>query len=197
MLVYVCLGVIEGGTAGVMVRALFAQQVPALLVDLILAMVTSAPAWSNIASLIYARRAQGRPKIAFLQPLLFAMCVCVALLGVLPGGTLGLLAFFVLYGTARLLWAGVETVRAVLWSVNYPRRLRARITSRITVLTSVALAASGLCLGCCSRDRVMSIASRYSPPRSAASPAHSRSAGCGCDASTNCWRSSANGWPRE
>jgi len=147
MLVYVCLGVIEGGTAGVMVRALFAQQVPALLVDLILAMVTSAPAWSNIASLIYARRAQGRPKIAFLQPLLFAMCVCVALLGVLPGGTLGLLAFFVLYGTARLLWAGVETVRAVLWSVNYPRRLRARITSRITVLTSVALAASGLCLG--------------------------------------------------
>ena len=57
MLVYVCLGVIEGGTAGVMVRALFAQQVPALLVDLVLAMVTSAPAWSNIASLIYARRA--------------------------------------------------------------------------------------------------------------------------------------------
>ena len=101
MLVYVCLGVIEGGTAGVMVRALFAQQVPALLVDLVLAMVTSAPAWSNIASLIYARRAQGRPKIAFLQPLLFAMCVCVALLGVLPGGTLGLLLFFAAVRHAR------------------------------------------------------------------------------------------------
>jgi MFS family permease len=146
-LVYLCLGVVEGGTAGVMVRALFAEQVPSLLVDLVLAMVTSAPAWSNIASLLYARRAQGRTKIAFLQPLLFAMCACVGLLAVLPGGTAGLLLYFAFYGSARLLWAGVETVRAVLWSVNYPRRLRARITSRITMLTSVALAVSGLGLG--------------------------------------------------
>jgi MFS family permease len=35
----------------------------------------------------------------------------------------------------------------VLWSVNYPRRLRARITSRITMLTSIAMASSGLVLG--------------------------------------------------
>jgi MFS family permease len=146
-LVYVCLGVVEGGTAGVMVRALFADQVAGPLVDLVLAMVTSAPAWANIASLVYAKRVQGRPKIAFLQPLLFAMALCVAALGLLPGGPAGLLLFFVIYCTCRLLWAGVETVRAVLWSVNYPRRLRARITGRITVLTSVALAASSLGLG--------------------------------------------------
>src|SRR6185295_16841627 len=98
-------------------------------------------------SLVYAKRAQGRPKIAFLQPLLFAMVVGVGALALIPGGTGGLLLFFLLYGTCRLLWSGVETVRAVLWSVNYPRHLRARITGRITTLTSIALAVSGLALG--------------------------------------------------
>ncbi len=74
-LVYVCLGVIEGATAAVMVRSLFASVVPPLLVDLVLAVVSSAPAWANLVSLIYARRAQGRPKIQFLRPLLLAMTV--------------------------------------------------------------------------------------------------------------------------
>ena len=60
-LVYVCLGIIEGGTAAVMVRSLFATAVPPLAVDLVLALVSAAPAWANLVSLAYARRAQGRP----------------------------------------------------------------------------------------------------------------------------------------
>src|SRR6188474_3352725 len=117
-LVYVCLGIVEGGTAAVMVRALFVGAAPGMLVDLVLAMVSAAPAWSNLASLAFARRVQGQPKIGFLQPLLL---------------------FLLLYGCARVLWCGVDTVRAVLWSANYPRRLRARITGRIAVNTSIAL----------------------------------------------------------
>jgi hypothetical protein len=146
-LVYLCLGVIEGGTAAVMVRSLFADAVPGLLVDLVLALVSSAPAWANLASLVYARRAQGRPKVRFLFPLLLAMSGCVAALALLPRGGLGLILFLVLYGSARLLWAGVDTVRSVIWSVNYPRRLRARVTGRIMVNGSIALATSGLALG--------------------------------------------------
>lgn len=146
-LVYVCLGVIEGGTAAVMVRSLFANAVPPLLVDLVLAVVSSAPAWSNLVSLLYARRAQGRPKVQFLQPLLLAMAVCVAALAFLPTGGAGLVAFLACYTAARLLWAGVDTVRSVIWSVNYPRHLRARVTGRIMVNGSIALAGSGLLLG--------------------------------------------------
>ena len=146
-LLYLCLGVVEGGTAAVIVRALFADDVPTVLVDLVLAMVSAAPAWANLASLGYARLAQGRPKIRFLRPLLVAMSVCVGALALLPTEGVGLLLFFILYGTARLLWAGVETVRSVLWSRNYPRRLRARITGRILVYSSLAFAASGLLLG--------------------------------------------------
>lgn len=146
-LVYVCLGIIEGGTAAVMVRSLFASAVPPLAVDLVLALVSAAPAWANLVSLAYARRAQGRPKVRFLRPLLLAMTVCVAALALLPVGGAGLVAFLVLYSSARLLWAGVDTVRSVIWSVNYPRRLRARVTGRIMVNGSVALAGSGLLLG--------------------------------------------------
>jgi MFS family permease len=146
-LIYVCLGIIEGGTAAVMVRSLFGRAVHGMAVDLVLGLVSSAPAWANLVSLVYARRAQGRPKVAFLQPLLIAMAICVAALALVPVGGGGLIAFLVLYGAARLLWAGVDTVRSVIWSVNYPRHLRARITGRILINGSVALAATGLLLG--------------------------------------------------
>jgi hypothetical protein len=77
-LIYLCLGLVEGGTAAVMVRALFGDQVSTVAVDLVLAFVSSAPAWSNLASMQYAQRAQGQPKVAFLFPLLIAMTVCVS-----------------------------------------------------------------------------------------------------------------------
>jgi MFS family permease len=146
-LVYICLGVIEGGTAAVMVRSLFGGTMSPLAVDMVLAIVSSAPAWANLASLLYARRAQGRPKVQFLRPLLIAMAVCVAALALLPVGGAGLVAFLACYIAARLLWAGIDTVRSVIWSVNYPRRLRARVTGRIMINGSIALAGSGLLLG--------------------------------------------------
>ncbi len=146
-LIYLCLGLVEGGTAAVMVRSLFGDQAPPLAVDLVVAIVSAAPAWSNLASMAYARRAQGQRKVAFLFPLLLAMSVCVGALALVPESGAGLLLFLALYAAARLLWAGVETVRSVLWSVNYPSRLRARITGRIIVNTSIALAITGLGIG--------------------------------------------------
>jgi hypothetical protein len=146
-LIYLCLGLVEGGTAAVMVRTLFGDQAPALAVDLVVALVSAAPAWSNLASMAYARRAQGRRKITFLFPLLLAMTACVGALALVPKSGTGLLLFLLLYASARLLWAGIETVRSVVWSVNYPSRLRARITGRIAMNTSVALAVTGLGIG--------------------------------------------------
>ena len=146
-LIYLCLGLVEGGTAAVMVRSLFGDQAPALAVDLVVAIVSAAPAWANLASMAYARRAQGQRKVSFLFPLLLALTACVGALALVPKSGAGLLLFLALYASARLLWAGVETVRSVLWSVNYPSRLRARITGRITINTSIALAITGLGIG--------------------------------------------------
>ena len=146
-LIYLCLGLVEGGTAAVMVRSLFGDQAPALAVDLVVAIVSAAPAWANLASMQYARRAQGQRKVSFLFPLLLALAACVGALALVPKSGAGLLLFLALYAAARLLWAGVETVRSVLWSVNYPSRLRARITGRITINTSIAVAITGLGIG--------------------------------------------------
>jgi hypothetical protein len=146
-LIYVCLGVIEGGTAAVMVRSLFGQAVHGIAVDLVMALVSSAPAWANLVSLAFARRAQGRPKIAFLQPLIVVLAVLVAALAVVPAGGGGLALFLLLYVAARLAWAGIDTVRSVIWSVNYPRHLRASITGRIMINGSIAIALCGLLLG--------------------------------------------------
>ncbi len=115
-LIYLCLGVVEGGTAAVMVRSLFGAAVAGIAVDLVLAVVSAAS-------------------------------VCVGALALLPVGGAGLVAFLLLYGAARVLWAGVDTVRSVVWSVNYPRHLRARVTGRIMVNGAIALSAAGLLLG--------------------------------------------------
>jgi hypothetical protein len=146
-LIYLCLGLVEGGTAAVMVRALFGDQAPPLAVDLVVALVSAAPAWANLASMAYASRAQGQRKVAFLFPLLLVLAACVGALALVPVSGAGLLLFLALYAASRLLWAGVETVRSVLWSANYPSRLRARITGRITINTSIALAVTGLGIG--------------------------------------------------
>jgi MFS family permease len=146
-LIYVCLGVIEGGTAAVMVRSLFGHAVHGIAVDLVLALVSSAPAWANLVSLAFARRAQGRPKIAFLQPLIVALAVLVAALALVPAGSGGLVVFLLLYVAARLVWAGIDTVRSVIWSVNYARHLRASVTGRIMINGSIAIALGGLLLG--------------------------------------------------
>ena len=146
-LIYVCLGVIEGGTAAVIVRSLFGQAVHGIAVDLVMALVSSAPAWANLASLAFARRAQGRPKIAFLQPLILALAVLVAALALIPEGGGGLVVFLLLYVAARLVWAGIDTVRSVIWSVNYARHQRASITGRIMINGSIAIALCGLLLG--------------------------------------------------
>ena len=146
-LIYVCLGVIEGGTAAVMVRSLFGQAGHGVAVDLVMALVSSAPAWANLVSLAFARRAQGRPKIAFLQPLIVMLTVLVAALALVPAGGGGLVAFLLLYVVARLVWAGIDTVRSVIWSVNYQRHQRASITGRIMINGSIAIAMSGLLLG--------------------------------------------------
>jgi len=146
-LIYVCLGIIEGGTAAVMVRSLFGEATHGMTVDFVLALVSAAPAWANLVSLAFARRAQGRPKVAFLQPLLTALALLVAALALVPAGGAGLAAFLALYCLARLLWAGIDTVRSVIWSVNYARPERASITGRIMVNGSIALAVVGLLLG--------------------------------------------------
>jgi Major Facilitator Superfamily len=44
-------------------------------------------------------------------------------------------------------WAGILTVRAAVWSANYPRNVLARITGRIVIVNSIAVAISAALVG--------------------------------------------------
>ena len=43
---------------------------------------------------------------------------------------------------ARVVWTGILTVRAAVWSANYPRQAIARYTGRIVIVSSLAVAAA-------------------------------------------------------
>ena len=89
---------------------------------------------------------------------------------------------------------GVETVRSVLWSVNYPSRLRARITGRIMINTSIALAVTGVGVGWLLGHEGPWLAGG-DPGRvpRAAWRARSRSAASRCGARRNCCRPNSRG----
>src|SRR5207244_12861379 len=48
---------------------------------------------------------------------------------------------------ARVLWGGILTVRAAVWTANYPRNVLARITGRIAIVNAIAVATSAALVG--------------------------------------------------
>src|SRR6185295_15729197 len=110
------LGLVEGATAAVLIKRNFAHAASPWIVNLAVAFVSGAPALSNVVSFVWANLAHGRARIRLMVALL------VGLLGVAPR-VLGGLAFAVAsILTARAVWTGILTVRAAIWSANYPRQ---------------------------------------------------------------------------
>jgi len=141
------LGLVEGATAAVLVKQHFAGVAPRFWVNLAVALVSGAPAFSNVVSFVWANVAHGRSRVRLMVTLqaLFALLVgCVSFASRAAGGlVLTVLAVI----AARALWAGILTVRAAVWSANYPRNVLARITGRIVIVNSLAVATSAALVG--------------------------------------------------
>ncbi len=120
---------LEGGFVGVIADKVYHVH-PAVL-----ALITAAPMFGLLSSVVWARLAAGRPKVPFITALMASVVGCVAVIAMLPEGPAG---GWVLVGAlvaARLILAGVITIRSLVWSLNYPREARARLTGRLQVLT--------------------------------------------------------------
>src|ERR1700685_4354182 len=124
-LIGVPLGLVEGATVAVFVKKGYAPILPSATVNLAVAFVTGAPAMANIVSFAWANLAHGRPRVTLLVAVQAAFAFCVA----------------------RMFWAGVLTVRAAIWTANYPRHVMARMTGRIVVYNQVGMAAVALGTG--------------------------------------------------
>jgi MFS family permease len=147
MLAGCTLGLVEGATAAVLVKRGFADAVPREELNLAVAFVSGSPAFANLTSFLWANLAHGRERVRLLVSLLALFAITVGALGFLPAAARGLAIAVVAVLVARVIWSGVLTVRAAVWSANYPRAILARITGRIVIVTSLGMAATAALAG--------------------------------------------------
>ncbi len=141
-LIGLTLGLVEGATAAVLVKQHFVETTSTLLLNLSVALVSGAPALSNVISFIWANVAHGRERVRLMVILQAVFALTVGLIAFAPAQAGGLLLTVVSVISARAVWAGILTVRAAIWSANYPRNVLARITGRIVIVSSLAVAAA-------------------------------------------------------
>jgi hypothetical protein len=134
------LGLVEGATAAVLIKKTFADAASPWMVNLAVAFVSGAPALSNVVSFVWANLAHGRARIGLMVGLQAGFAVLVGLLGVAPRAAGGLVFAVASILIARVVWTGLLTVRAAVWSANYPRSALGRYTGRIVIVSSVAVA---------------------------------------------------------
>lgn len=141
------MGAIEGGVVSVMVINGFTGRVPDHILHMTVAVLTGAPAFANCTSFLWIRLMHGRRKTPILTGLLLACALCVGLIGLAPRTGEGLVLLVSGIVGARIAWAGVITLRATIWRMNYPRSSRARISGRLSILNLALVSCTGLVLG--------------------------------------------------
>ena len=141
------LGLVEGATVAVLVKSAYAGVVSPMLVDFAVALVSGAPALANIVSFAWANLAHGRARVGVLAGIQAAFAVSVGLIALAPPGPGGLVLTILAVVVARMLWAGVLTVRATIWTANYPRHVMARVTGRMVMASSMGVALIALLAG--------------------------------------------------
>ncbi|HEV7714068.1 MAG TPA: MFS transporter [Steroidobacteraceae bacterium] len=141
------LGLVEGATAAVLVKVHFVGVVSPLMLNLAVSLVSGAPALSNVVSFVWANVAHGRERVRLLVGLQAVFALLVGLVSLASRERSGLVLTVLSVVAARAIWAGVLTVRAAVWTSNYPRNVLARITGRIVIVNSLAVAASAALVG--------------------------------------------------
>lgn len=133
-------GLVEGATVAVLVKKGFAGLVSPTWINLAVAMVSGAPALANISSFAWANLAHGRQRVGVLVSIQTCFALAVALLALIPFGAAGLVVTISIVILARLLWAGILTVRSAVWTANYPRGVLAQMTGRLVLVSSPGIA---------------------------------------------------------
>lgn len=129
----VAVSMVEAGVVGVLAVKVF--KVNALQ----LALITAAPMFANLTSLLWAHLSRGKPKIPFIRTLMLAALACIASISALPATAGGAWALTAMVVGTRCLIVGIITARSTIWRHNYPRALRGRITGRLAMMVSIAV----------------------------------------------------------
>ena len=180
------LGLVEGATAAVLVKQHFSGVAPPFAVNLAVALVSGAPAFSNVLSFVWANVAHGRARVQLIVALQAAFALLVGCVSFASRAAGGLVVTVLSVIAARVLWAGILTVRAAVWSANYPRNVLARITGRLVIVNSVAVACSAALVGWALEARAVDARWLYGGAHSPGSSAPGCIAPCACGGSSAC-----------
>lgn len=141
------IALVEGGVIGVIVKKYFDGVVGESALNYAVATVTAAPAFANITSFLWARLTHGRHKIRSINTLQIVVAALIALMSFAPRSVFGLVLVVACAVAARVCLAGVVTMRATVWRMNYPKRVRAHLTSRIATVVTITMATVGGVVG--------------------------------------------------
>ncbi len=135
----------EGGVIGFIVRKLYEGVIDDTTLNYFAGALIAAPALANITSFLWAILAHGKRKIPFITALQLGVLISIAVMAMAPRTPAGLIMLVAAAFSARILLAGIVTVRATIWGVNYPQH-RAKLTGKVqTVSVSItSLIAIGL-----------------------------------------------------
>src|SRR5580698_5234258 len=140
------LGLVEGATAAILVKQHFAAAA-AFGINIAVALVSGAPAFSNVLSFVWANLAHGRARVQLMVALQAGFALLVGCVALASKAAAGLWLTVVAVIAARVVWAGILTVRAAIWTANYQRNVLARITGRIVIVNALTVATSAALVG--------------------------------------------------
>ncbi|HEX7009416.1 MAG TPA: MFS transporter, partial [Phycisphaeraceae bacterium] len=128
------LALVEGGVVGVLAKKAFNVG------PFQFATIMAAPMFANLTSFAWAYAARGRRKVAFINLLQVATLLTIAAIALLPTAEPGPMLLTALVVAARCLICGVVTIRSTVWRMNYPRHVRAQVTGRLALISSLFMA---------------------------------------------------------
>ena len=141
------LGMLEGGVVGIIAKKSFDGQVPAELLNIVIAFLTGLPAMANLTSFAWAAVAHGRHKIRFINSLQLITVIAMVAFAFATPTMWGFILFSVGVTLGRVAWAGVVTVRSTVWGLNYPRTIRPRIAGSFATVQAICIATVTLAAG--------------------------------------------------
>lgn len=106
---------------------------------LVIAAITAAPMFSNLSGVLWSRLGHGRPKIPLIAWMTALSLVFTGVIAFAPTGPWGAAVLVVGMALTNLLLSGIIALRSTVWSLNYDRSLRARVTGRFNVMTTATL----------------------------------------------------------
>jgi len=104
-----------------------------------LAVISASSMFGNLSSYFWNRIGSARPKVPLIVVLQGLVLVCVVAVAMSPRSDSGAWVLLASAIACRLLIAGIITTRSIAWSLNYGRHLRARMTGRLQVLSSLMI----------------------------------------------------------